>query len=62
MKTNVGKTTLAVLGAAALFITLGSAADQTLADFKVGKTVRGDEVKKEDLEGRVVVFEYWGTR
>lgn len=62
MKINVGKTALAAIGAAALFVSLGSAADQTLADFKVGKAVKGDDVKKEDLEGRVVVFEYWGTR
>jgi hypothetical protein len=36
--------------------------DQKLSDYKVGETLRGDEVKSADLEGRVVVIEYWGTQ
>jgi hypothetical protein len=36
--------------------------DQSLSDYKIGETVLGDEVKEEDLAGKVVVIEYWGTR
>ena len=62
MKATLGKTAFAALVAVALAVPAVKAADQTLKDFKVGKIVRGDEVKQDDLEGRVVVFEYWGTR
>ena len=57
-----GKTAITALVAVALAVPAVKAADQTLKDYKVGKTLRGDEVKMDDLEGRVVVFEYWGTR
>ncbi len=33
----------------------------TLTDLKLGTTLRGDEVKAEDLKGKVVVVEYWGV-
>ena len=36
--------------------------DQSLSDYKIGETILGDEVKEEDLAGKVVVIEYWGTR
>lgn len=32
-----------------------------LADLKIGTTLRGDEVKAENLKGKVVVVEYWGV-
>ena len=36
--------------------------DNTLSEFKFGETLFGDEVKADDLEGKVVAIEYWGTR
>ena len=32
-----------------------------LADLKIGTTLRGEEVKAENLKGKVVVVEYWGV-
>lgn len=51
--------------AAALSLPTLTAADDNLPDIKlddwtIGETLRGDEVKKEDLKGKVVVIEYWG--
>lgn len=62
MKSTSGRTAIAAVIAAGLALPIVHAADQTLDDFKIGKTVRGDEVKEKELEGRVVVIEYWGTR
>ena len=36
--------------------------DHTLSDFKLGELISGDEVDLSSLEGKVVVFEYWGTQ
>ena len=36
--------------------------DQTLADYSLGRTLEGVEIKKGIMRGRVVVIEYWGTR
>ena len=43
---------------------LGQAAvpDHNLSDFKLGEHVSGDKVDLSSLEGKVVVFEYWGTQ
>ncbi|NNC88633.1 MAG: hypothetical protein HKN82_09270 [Akkermansiaceae bacterium] len=64
MKRTIGITAAAL--AALLAIPAARAADdlpdQSLSDYKVGETLLGDEVKEKDLEGRVVVIEYWGTR
>lgn len=65
MKGQSGNITLAAAAAVAFALPTLQAADlpdQSLSDYKIGKTLRGDEVKSDDLEGRVVVIEYWGTR
>ena len=36
--------------------------DHNLSEFKLGAHVSGDEVDLSKLEGKVVVFEYWGTQ
>ncbi len=54
-----------VMAAAALAVPALSAADlpdQSLSDYKVGETVSGEAVKLDNLEGRVVVLEYWGVQ
>ena len=38
------------------------AEDVKLADWDMGRVQCGDEALAEDLEGKVVVIEYWGTR
>lgn len=61
MKTKLIQATagsILVLAAAAL--PLQAAAN--LSDWKIGKVQVGEEVDKKDLEGKVVVIEYWGTR
>jgi hypothetical protein len=40
----------------------GAVPDHKLSEFKLGEHVSGDEVDLSTLEGKVVVFEYWGTR
>jgi len=40
----------------------GNLPDQSLSDYRIGSAVRGKELKPEELEGKVVVIEYWGTR
>jgi hypothetical protein len=68
MNIKLGKlVTGGVVAAALLFPVLTAADDDALpdaqlGDWKIGQTLRGDEVKAEDLEGKVVVIEYWGTR
>jgi hypothetical protein len=66
MKMNIGKLVTGGLLAAAMLFPVLSAADgdlpdAMLSDWQVGKTVQGDEVKAGDLEGKVVVIEYWGV-
>jgi hypothetical protein len=36
--------------------------EYSLSDFKLGTQVSGDTVKLDELEGKVVVIDYWGTR
>jgi len=66
MNANPRKSVVAGVVAAALSLPALQAAeglpDQTLSDYKAGQTLRGAEVSMKDLEGRVVVFEYWGTQ
>lgn len=67
MNMNIGKfVTGGLLATAMLFPVLTVADDEVpdakLSDWSIGKTVRGDEVKAEDLEGKVVVIEYWGVQ
>lgn len=38
------------------------AADTKLSDWEIGTVQVGAEVSMKDLQGKVVVFEYWGTR
>lgn len=38
------------------------AADAKLSDWEIGTVQVGKEVTMKDLEGQVVVFEYWGTQ
>ena len=38
------------------------AAEYKLSDFKLGTQVSGETVKLDELEGKVVVIDYWGTR
>ena len=38
------------------------AADAKLSDWEIGTVQVGEEVTMKDLEGQVVVFEYWGTK
>ena len=64
MKVKFAKLAVAAVTATAFAIPLLSAADlpdQTLDDYKIGKTLVG-EVDDDNLEGKVVVIEYWGTR
>ena len=37
-------------------------AEHKLSEFQLGETIAGEEVKLDELEGKVVVIEYWGTR
>lgn len=37
-------------------------AEHTLSEFKLGEHVSGEKVKLDDLGGKVVVIDYWGTR
>jgi|GEM_PF-1346520 len=68
MKTILGKLVTGGVVAAALAFPVLTAADDDkvpvakLSDWKIGETLRGDVVKEEDLVGKVVVVEYWGTR
>ena len=34
----------------------------TLSDFELGEHVSGEKRKLSNLDGKVVVIEYWGTR
>ncbi|HWB06844.1 MAG TPA: TlpA disulfide reductase family protein [Verrucomicrobiales bacterium] len=36
-------------------------AEHTLADFKIGASITGPEVKLEDLKGKAVIIENWGV-
>ena len=36
--------------------------DHKLSEWKIGNIIHGEEYKMEDLEGKVVVIEEWGTR
>lgn len=38
------------------------AADTKLSDWEIGTVQVGEDVDMKDLKGKVVVFEYWGTR
>jgi len=38
------------------------AADPKLSDFEIGTVQVGEDIDMKDLKGKVVVFEYWGTR
>jgi len=51
----------AALAVSRAWVAAAELPDQSLSDYKIGETISGDEVRKEDLEGRVVVIEYWGT-
>lgn len=67
MKTRLGQLVMGGVVAAAmafpvLAVADGNLPDAKLSDWKIGATVRGDEVKLEDLEGKVVVIEYWGVQ
>ena len=64
MKARFGQTVLAAAAAALAVPALHAAdlPDQSLSDYKLGETVSGEAVKMDDLDGRVVVFEYWGTQ
>lgn len=61
---------LPIIGAgivSALLAPLAGAADEELPDHKLkewslGEHLSGPEVKMDDLDGKVVVIEYWGTR
>mgnify|MGYP003316360476 FL=1 len=36
--------------------------EYTLSDFELGEHVSGEKRKLSNLDGKVVVIEYWGTR
>ena len=38
------------------------AAEHTLSEWSLGPVIFGEEVKKSDMEGKVVVIEHWGVR
>jgi len=62
MKTNIQR--FAVGGFLAAFwagLPL-QAAEAKLSDWDIGTVQVGEEVAMKDLKGKVVVFEYWGTR
>lgn len=47
---------------AALLAAFSLQAAPTFSDFEVGDVQVGDKALAKDLEGKVVVVEYWGTR
>lgn len=68
MKVNYFPSVAASLVALAFSLSgLAKAADDELPDHKLsewslGTTIQGEAYTQEDLEGKVVVIEYWGTR
>ena len=58
---KVGIIFLAVLGLSVAYNTAKSA-EHKLSEFNLGEHLSGPEVKLDQLEGKVVVIEYWGTR
>jgi hypothetical protein len=39
-----------------------SVPDYSLSDFELGEHVAGEKLKLSQLDGKVTVIEYWGTR
>lgn len=58
----VAGATIATIATMRLEAQEGNLPDQSLSDYRIGSAVRGEERKLEELEGKVVVIEYWGTR
>jgi hypothetical protein len=58
---------VALLGVSALFAQGkddddAALPDHSLKEWTLGTMIMGDEIKTEDLEGKVVALEYWGIR
>jgi len=67
MKNNLARRALLTLCTGLLVSAVSQAKDtelpdHKLSDFKLGSLVTGDSSDLENLDGKVVVIEYWGTR